>query len=198
MTPTKIQINRAPVLTLWAVVAAERLGFNHDEALSLGKAVAGLTAQSKGRRLGIFKPTPKDSLVRERERGEEFWVELLGRHPLDHLNQREVTGHDPGISRFRFPGRPIRWTWETTFNAHHHSTTPAPHDLGLRWGVIFPGHLRCSTVSRHTCKLTGQDGGWIPCVVPLAWVRFPSASDSLVSRESGFGSARRRTSLGRK
>jgi len=77
----KILINRAPVLTLWAVVVAERLGFNHDEALSLAKAVAGLTAQSKGRRLGIFTPTPKElKQVRERERGEEFWVELLGRH----------------------------------------------------------------------------------------------------------------------
>jgi hypothetical protein len=55
-------------------------GFNHDEALSLGKTLAGLTAQSKGRRLGIFKPTPKElKKVRERKRGEEFQVELLGR-----------------------------------------------------------------------------------------------------------------------
>ena len=76
----KSLINRAPVLTLWAAVVAERLGFNHDEALSLGKALAGLNAQSKGRRLGIFKPTPKEiRKVRERERGEEFWVDLLGR-----------------------------------------------------------------------------------------------------------------------
>jgi hypothetical protein len=79
-TGNKILINRAPVLTLWASVVAERLGFKHDEALSLGKAVAGLTAQSKGQRLGIFKPTPKElKKVRERERGEEFWVDLLGR-----------------------------------------------------------------------------------------------------------------------
>ena len=50
------------------------------EALSLGKALAGLNAQSKGRRLGIFKPAPKEiRKVRERERGEEFWVDLLGR-----------------------------------------------------------------------------------------------------------------------
>ncbi len=41
MTGNKILINRAPVLTLWAAVVAERLGFNHDEALSLGKALAG-------------------------------------------------------------------------------------------------------------------------------------------------------------
>jgi hypothetical protein len=79
-TGNKILINRAPVLTLWAFVVAERLGFKHDEALSLGKAVAGLTAQSKGQRLGIFTPTPKEiKKVREQERGEEFRVELLGR-----------------------------------------------------------------------------------------------------------------------
>lgn len=47
-----VTINRAPVLTLWAAVVAERLGFERDEALTLGKAVAGLTAQSKGQRLG--------------------------------------------------------------------------------------------------------------------------------------------------
>jgi len=76
----KILINRAPVLTLWAAVVAERLSFDQNEALSLGKALAGVTALTKGRRLGIFKPTPKElTKVRQRERGEEFWVELLGR-----------------------------------------------------------------------------------------------------------------------
>jgi hypothetical protein len=54
-TEPNILINRAPVLTLWAATVAERLGFDEGEALSLGKAVAGLNAQSKGRRLGIFK-----------------------------------------------------------------------------------------------------------------------------------------------
>jgi hypothetical protein len=51
-----IQINRAPVLTLWAAVVAERLGFERDEALTLGRALAGLTAHTKGVRLGIFEP----------------------------------------------------------------------------------------------------------------------------------------------
>jgi hypothetical protein len=72
----KILINRAPVLTLWAAVVAERLGFKQDEALSLGKAVAGLMAQSKGQRLGIFRPTPNElKKVREHERGEAFRVD---------------------------------------------------------------------------------------------------------------------------
>ena len=49
MAKKKIKINRAPVLTLWAAVVAERLGYNKNEALMLGEAVAGLNAQSKGR-----------------------------------------------------------------------------------------------------------------------------------------------------
>lgn len=56
MTAKTISINRAPVLTLWAAVVSQRLGFTEYEALTLGKAVAGLNAQAKGRRLGLFKP----------------------------------------------------------------------------------------------------------------------------------------------
>jgi hypothetical protein len=41
MAEDRILINRAPALTLWAAVVAERLGFKRDEALSLGKALAG-------------------------------------------------------------------------------------------------------------------------------------------------------------
>ncbi|HKL63094.1 MAG TPA: hypothetical protein VJ883_06985, partial [Woeseiaceae bacterium] len=54
-----LKINRAPVLTLWAAVVAERLGFARDEALTLGRAVAGLNAYSKGRSLGLFEPSEK-------------------------------------------------------------------------------------------------------------------------------------------
>jgi hypothetical protein len=76
-----ISINRAPVLTLWAYVVARRLGFRKDEALTLGKAVAGLNAQAKGRRLGIYHPTeesPKE--VRERrKKAETFLIEVCGR-----------------------------------------------------------------------------------------------------------------------
>jgi hypothetical protein len=75
-----ISINRAPVLTLWAAIVAQRLGFNKKEALTLGRAVAGLNAQTKGRRLGIFKPhEQKAREAREKKRGEEFWVEVCGR-----------------------------------------------------------------------------------------------------------------------
>jgi hypothetical protein len=75
-----ITINRAPVLTLWAAIVAERLGFARDEALSLGKALAGLNAQSKGRRLGIFKPhEEKAAVARRKEPKARFYIELMGR-----------------------------------------------------------------------------------------------------------------------
>jgi len=77
----QVIVNRAPVLTLWAAVVAQRLGFDRNEALTLGRVVAGLNAYAKGRSLGIFKPTPED-LRRERKRvppGEILHVELLHR-----------------------------------------------------------------------------------------------------------------------
>jgi len=57
--PTRVRVNRAPVLTLWAAVVAERLGFERDEALTMGRVVAGLNAYAKGKSLGIFKPAPE-------------------------------------------------------------------------------------------------------------------------------------------
>lgn len=77
----RIEVNRAPVLTLWATIVAEALGFDEDEALTLGRAVAGLNAWSKGVALGLFRPAPEE--VREKRRamrrGERLTVELLGR-----------------------------------------------------------------------------------------------------------------------
>jgi hypothetical protein len=75
-------VNRAPVLTLWAAVVAERLGFDHAEALTLGKTVAGLNAQSKGRALGLFQPTTRTEAAKKRralQPGESLVVELLHR-----------------------------------------------------------------------------------------------------------------------
>ena len=81
MAGKTITVNRAPVLTLWAAVVAERLGFEADAALTLGKAVAGLNAQAKGRSLGIFKPPALQGGKPPKKHGlgEEFWIEVCGR-----------------------------------------------------------------------------------------------------------------------
>src|SRR3954454_24848541 len=80
MAVRTVSVNRAPVLTLWAAVVAQRLGFDPDEALTLGRAVAGLNAQSKGRKLGIFEPPDEEARrARQKEHGERFLVEVCGR-----------------------------------------------------------------------------------------------------------------------
>src|SRR3954467_10287789 len=81
----RIHVNRAPVLTLWAAVVAERLGFERDAALTLGRAVAGSIAQMKGRALGIYEPSeePPSKVAEGRQErlkpDETFGVRLLGR-----------------------------------------------------------------------------------------------------------------------
>jgi hypothetical protein len=102
MVTKKIKINRAPVQTLWATVVAKRLGYDHETALTLGKGVAGLNAQSKGRRLGIFeeqKGLEEKRKPRARHRGEQFMVSVLSR-PVP------VISTDQGI-RATLRGRPI-------------------------------------------------------------------------------------------
>ncbi len=75
-----VEVNRAPVMTLWATIVAERLGFDRDEALTLGRTFAGLNAQAKGQRLGIFERGEKKSeQARQKPKGEQFSVELMGR-----------------------------------------------------------------------------------------------------------------------
>jgi hypothetical protein len=77
----KVTINRAPVLTLWAAIVAERLGFDAPAALTLGKALAGYTAQTKGQLLGIYHPRELEEAPepgRETE-ADLVFVNLMGR-----------------------------------------------------------------------------------------------------------------------
>lgn len=84
MANKKVKVNRAPVMTLWAAVVAERLGYSRETALTLGKAVAGLNAQSKGKRLGIYEEKSEEEKEKEARKGKEQeakteFIELLGR-----------------------------------------------------------------------------------------------------------------------
>jgi len=82
MANKTIKINRAPVLTLWTTIVAEQLGYDKNEALTLGKAVAGLNAQSKGKSLGIYaekKDEDKRNGKKEEKPTKLEFIELLGR-----------------------------------------------------------------------------------------------------------------------
>ena len=83
-TVRTVKVNRAPVMALWGAVVAQRLGYNWEEALTLGQAVSVLNARSKGKRLGIIaEEKPEEKAAKERARREaapgEERVELLGR-----------------------------------------------------------------------------------------------------------------------
>lgn len=78
-----IRVNRAPVLTLWAAVVAERLGHPPDTALSLASAVAGTAARAKARRLGIAED--RDHAADAAPMKPQATTRLLGRDiPLTH------------------------------------------------------------------------------------------------------------------
>src|SRR5512139_3523252 len=95
-----VMVNHAPVLTLWAAVVAEVLGFEHGEALTLGRAVAGLNAYSKGVSLGLFQPTPKEVKEQRRKmrKDETVTIDLLHRAvPAKHADEglRALSGESP-------------------------------------------------------------------------------------------------------
>ena len=94
-----VLVNRAPVMTLWAAVVAERLGHDRDAALTLGRAVAGLNANSKAKRLGLIDPDKKhDEKARPGHERHEV-VELLGRSvPVEQMkggSVRAASGDSP-------------------------------------------------------------------------------------------------------
>jgi hypothetical protein len=95
-------VNRAPVLTLWATVVAERLGYDHDEALTLGRMVTTLDAQAKGKRLGIYKEHKERKEKRAQEmkaklrQGEVFLVDLVGRTIPAKVTDRGVRAVSEG------------------------------------------------------------------------------------------------------
>lgn len=98
---SSIIINRAPVLTLWAAVVAERLGHPPDTALTLGRAVAGFAARVKARSLGREerKADQKAETARPRVEPVTKPAFLLGKEirllPNDDGEPRAADGDQP-------------------------------------------------------------------------------------------------------
>jgi len=78
-----IRVNRAPVLTLWAAIVAERLGYPLETALTLGRFVAGSSARAKARRLGMVQEIEETEEMAEwREKRRETQARLKSVRPL--------------------------------------------------------------------------------------------------------------------
>ena len=102
MADHHIRVNSAPVLMLWATVVAERLGYDHAEALTLGRMVTTLDAQAKGKKLGIYKEHKERKEKRAQElksklrQGEVFLVDLVGRTVPAKVTDRGVRAVSEG------------------------------------------------------------------------------------------------------
>ncbi len=79
----EIRVNRAPVLTLWAAIVAERLGHDADAAITLGRAVAGSSARVKARAIGLEEKHEegnlRDTAKQATRPASQRAVHLLGR-----------------------------------------------------------------------------------------------------------------------
>jgi len=104
-----IRVNRAPVLTLWGVVVAERLGFDHNEALSLARISQRVCRQcvessTDIRSSAAQRPTGADKTSRPARR---FWPEprthkrVPGSVSVDTL--RKTSAEDEGSGQKRPP-----------------------------------------------------------------------------------------------
>ncbi len=74
-----IRVNRAPVLTLWAAIVAERLGHDADAAITLGRAVAGSSARVKARAIGLEEKREEGGVREAAKPAPRQTVRLLGR-----------------------------------------------------------------------------------------------------------------------
>ncbi len=90
------------MLTLWATVVAERLGYPPEAALTLGRFVAGSSARAKARRLGISDEK------RDAEERHAWAAALQPRRQTVHLLGRDipVMAADDGTLRVEDDGKP--------------------------------------------------------------------------------------------
>jgi len=103
MSDQPIQVNRAPVLTLWAAVVAEALGHPPDTALTLGRYVAGSSARIKARSIGMVDEAMEASerlAQAEALRPAVEFIILLGR-------EIPVLRHEDGTHRANEKGKPM-------------------------------------------------------------------------------------------
>ncbi|KAF4602044.1 hypothetical protein EYR40_005245 [Pleurotus pulmonarius] len=76
-----VVVNRAPVMSAWATVVAERMGFNREEALSIASVYTEMNAISKGVALGIFDKSRANDASASRN-GSQPYVDFIGRRSL--------------------------------------------------------------------------------------------------------------------
>ncbi|KAJ7665541.1 hypothetical protein B0H17DRAFT_1184561 [Mycena rosella] len=107
-------VNRAPLMTAWSTLVAERLGFQREEALSIASVFTELNAVSKGVSMGIYKKGTERGMEASKG-GSQPYVELMGRRPLfqAHTSQWRALSNGtavPPSTAFSYISRALRQT----------------------------------------------------------------------------------------
>ncbi|KAL4076062.1 hypothetical protein J3A83DRAFT_4089915 [Scleroderma citrinum] len=107
-------VNRAPLMTAWAMIVAERLGFQREEALSIASVYTEMNAVTKGVSLGLIDESRKKEIETLPE-GKQPYVDLMGRRPLYQTRSSKwlaLSGGSPALpsTAFSYVSRSLRQT----------------------------------------------------------------------------------------
>ncbi|GAB4821121.1 hypothetical protein N2152v2_008167 [Parachlorella kessleri] len=100
-----VKINRAPVLTLWVAVVAQKQGYSWEEALTFGRYVSGLLAHSKGKSLGMYEDHEKTEEEKEARRQHD---EEMGVEKVEVFGMKVAAVEEGGERRAVSGGKPIQ------------------------------------------------------------------------------------------
>ncbi|MBB5694107.1 hypothetical protein [Muricoccus pecuniae] len=152
-----VRVNRAPVLTLWAAVVAERLGHPPDTALSLASIVAGTAARAKARRLGIAEEEHDHGKAPPPAKRET--VRFLGRDiPITH-DEDGVVLADAGDGR-PAPAAPPRAYVAKAFGTRLEEVRAAMRDLALSLEPDELNRVGFHLYERFRPEVPADASGW--------------------------------------
>jgi hypothetical protein len=150
--PKQVLINRAPVLTLWVAVVAEREGYTFEEGLSFGKFISGLFARTKGKRIGIFDDEMESEVQKAAEKGGS---KNRKKRKLDEVERFEVFGMklpgkrlESGLRPAVQNGKPI---YPNVVNAYLHRASGVDFDP-VKGKKCFHSILISSTIFIDFCS----------------------------------------------
>ncbi|CAL8465115.1 g4650 [Coccomyxa elongata] len=91
-----IWINRAPTLTLWVSIVAQRQGLSKEAGLTFGKTISGILAHSKGKSIGIYEDRGKtdEEIQEKKEKEDTMGVERVDVFGMKIKALKEQDGED--------------------------------------------------------------------------------------------------------
>ncbi|KAJ3901220.1 hypothetical protein F5879DRAFT_348171 [Lentinula edodes] len=167
-------VNRAPLMTAWATVVAERMGFQREEALSIASSYTEMNALSKGVSLGIYREGKQKGLEATKG-GTQPYVDLMGRRPLYQIQNncwRALHNGTPAqpSTAYAYLSRSLRQTMPFIMGALRLLVNSfAPHEINAKaWGLYTQfrpagegwgerSEVRCTTILALR-KLPSSDG----------------------------------------